>query len=440
MSKQKNGLVPVLRFPEFIGETKWCFEQFDKIYEFKSTNSLSRDKLNSNGGTVKNIHYGDIHTKFSTLFDITSENVPYINDSKFLEKLKPEAYCRETDIIFADASENMEDIGKSIEIININNERLISGLHTLLARQKNQKLIKGFGGHLFNATVIRMQIQKEAQGTKVLSITTRRIASIKVPHPDDKKEQQKIADCLSSIDELIMAHTQKLNSLKAHKKALMQQLFPSKGESLPKLRFVKDDGADFLPWKSVKLEAVANRVINKNKGEKLFRVLTNSAVDGVVDQKNYFKKDIAVKGNLDGYYIVELGDYVYNPRISILAPVGPISKNKVGKGVISPLYTVFRFLNKNNDFYEQYFKYSNWHHFLQSVSNSGVRHDRISIKSNEFMVMPVPDLDEKEQQKIADCLSSLDQLIGLQNQKLESLKKHKKGLMQQLFPVISEMI
>lgn len=107
-------------------------------------------------------------------------------------------------------------------------------------------------------------------------------------------------------------------------------------------------------WPCVKLNAVAKRSTSKNKEEKITRVLTNSAVDGVVDQRDYFDKDIAVKGNLESYYIVDKGDYVYNPRISSTAPVGPISKNKIGKGLMSPLYTVFRFNSKNNDFFEQF--------------------------------------------------------------------------------------
>jgi type I restriction enzyme S subunit len=209
---------------------------------------------------------------------------------------------------------------------------------------------------------------------------------------------------------------------------------------VPILRFVKDTGADFPSWKCVELNSIAKRIVNKNKGEKVNRVLTNSAADGIVDQRDYFDKDIAVKGNLESYYIVDTGDYVYNPRVSIAAPVGPISKNKIGKGVMSPLYTVFRFNNPNNDFYEQFFKSSKWHSYLQTVSNSGARHDRMSITNDEFMRMPVPEVDENEQQKIADCLSSIDDLITAQGQQLDTLKKHKNSLMQQLFPVEGETV
>ncbi len=207
---------------------------------------------------------------------------------------------------------------------------------------------------------------------------------------------------------------------------------------VPELRFPEFE--EEPNWPCTQLNAVAKRSTSKNKGEKITRVLTNSAVDGVVDQRDYFDKDIAVKGNLESYYIVDKGDYVYNPRISSTAPVGPISKNKVGKGIMSPLYTVFRFNSKRNDFFEQFFKSSRWHGYLQTIANIGARYDRMSITSSEFMAMPVPNPGEMEQQKIADCLAYIDELIMLHTQKIEALKDHKKGLMQQLFPAEGEPV
>ena len=201
---------------------------------------------------------------------------------------------------------------------------------------------------------------------------------------------------------------------------------------IPKLRFPEFQTT--LGWSNKPLSKLANRITSKNKSGEITRVFTNSANDGVVDQSDYFDREIANKDNLNGYYIIELGDYVYNPRISTTAPVGPISKNKIAKGVMSPLYTVFRFHQTDNDFYEYYFKTNCWHKYLQHVSNSGARHDRMNITNDDFMAMPVPTLSHKEQQKIADCLSSIDELIELQEQKLAALKQHKKGLMQQLFP------
>ncbi|MBW9248486.1 MAG: restriction endonuclease subunit S, partial [Acidithiobacillus ferriphilus] len=179
---------------------------------------------------------------------------------------------------------------------------------------------------------------------------------------------------------------------------------------------------------------MANRAKQKNRDEKIDRVLTNSAEFGVVDQRDFFDKDIATQGKLEGYFVVELGSYVYNPRISSTAPVGPISKNKIGTGVMSPLYTVFKFKDDRNDFYEHFFKTTGWHTYMRQASSTGARHDRMAISSDDFMAMPLPVPSPDEQQKIAECLSSVDELMAAQARKVEALKTHKKGLMQQLFP------
>lgn len=205
------------------------------------------------------------------------------------------------------------------------------------------------------------------------------------------------------------------------------------GQALvPKLRFPEFRDAGAWPFKP--LHSMAKRKARRNTDEQIIRVLTNSAEHGVVDQKDYFDKDIAVQGNLDSYFVVDEGDFVYNPRISSLAPVGPIGKNKVGTGVMSPLYTVFGFEGENDIFYEHFFRSALWHGYMRLVSNSGARHDRIAISNRDFMAMPVPTPCPGEQQKVADCLSSLDALIAAEGDRLSALRDYKKGLMQQLFP------
>ncbi|MHA7110775.1 restriction endonuclease subunit S [Sunxiuqinia elliptica] len=224
---QEGEKVPKHRFPEFENDGEWKFDSFCNIYSFLVTNSFSRDKLNYTQGKVKNIHYGDIHTKFSTLFDIRKEVVPFINQDIPLNRIKPENYCQVGDIVFADASEDMDDVGKNIEIINLNGAKVLSGLHTLLARQKSSKIAIGFGGYLFKSPSIRKLIQREAQGAKVLGISGTRLSEISICFPKNKKEQQKIVSTLSAIDELIKEQLEKIEQLKSHKKGLMQGLFPN---------------------------------------------------------------------------------------------------------------------------------------------------------------------------------------------------------------------
>ncbi len=198
----------------------------------------------------------------------------------------------------------------------------------------------------------------------------------------------------------------------------------------PHLRFPGFTGE----WEEKKLGEVANKVNRRNRHLEVSRVLTNSANAGVVDQNDYFDRDIAVKDNTANYHIVELEDFVYNPRISTAAPVGPISINKVGRGIMSPLYTIFKFHTGSAPFYEQYFQTTIWHPYLKSIANFGARFDRMNITSEGFFNMPLFLPSPAEQKKIAGCLSAMDALIAAQRQKVDALQQRKRGLMQQLFP------
>lgn len=199
---------------------------------------------------------------------------------------------------------------------------------------------------------------------------------------------------------------------------------------VPKLRFA--EFTDEPPWECTSLKELAKRITKRNENGTDLRVLTNSAEHGVVDQREYFDKSLST--NRDSYYVVETGDYVYNPRKSSKAPVGPISKSRIGAGIMSPLYTVFRFHNDHNDFFAHYFRSSHWHSYIQRVSNSGARHDRLVINNKAFMQMPIPTPSPSEQIKISDCLDTLDDLVKAEVRKLDALQLHKLGLIQRLLP------
>lgn len=203
---------------------KWEEKLFEEIYSFFSTNSLSRDKLNYESGSVKNIHYGDIHTKFSSQFIVNEEYVPYVNGDVDLSKVKEENYCKEGDLVIADASEDYNDIGKSIELVELNSEKVIAGLHTFLARPDLSKIKIGFSGYLVQALYVRMQVQKIAQGTKVLSLSSGRLGKVKLLLPC-KEEQQKIASFLTALDAKIETVNNQITQTQTFKKGLLQQMF-----------------------------------------------------------------------------------------------------------------------------------------------------------------------------------------------------------------------
>lgn len=188
-------------------------------------------------------------------------------------------------------------------------------------------------------------------------------------------------------------------------------------------------------WEQRKLGEIADKVVEKNFQLQERDVFTNSAEFGIIDQKNFFDHEIVNKNNIGGYYIVSPNDFVYNPRISVTAPVGPINRNKLCKrGIMSPLYTVFHPRNMNETFLEFYFRTNKWHKFMEYNGDSGARSDRFSIKTELFYAMTIPFPSHKEQSKVGICFESLDNLITLHQRKLEKLKIIKKSMLENLFP------
>jgi len=240
-------------------------------------------------------------------------------------------------------------------------------------------------------------------------------------------EQKKIATFLSAVDGRIEGLEKKRDLLKDYKKGLMQKLFNQS------LRFMDDNGEPFPDWEEKRLGEIASKVRDKNTASSERDVLTNSAVQGIVDQGDYFDKDIANQDNLEGYYIVEVDDFVYNPRISVTAPVGPLKRNELRKGVMSPLYTVIRFKFGDLDFYSSYFKTTCWHKYMCAVANYGARHDRMNISGSDFFDMPIPYPCLAEQKKIADCLSALDRKIEQVETQVARTREFKQGLLQKMF-------
>jgi type I restriction enzyme M protein len=207
--KTKSGK----NFPE------WEKMKFGEIYTFRPTNSFSRENLNYDSGLVKNIHYGDIHTKFNTLFDIQKEKVPFINPEINISRIDKGNYCKKGDLIFADASEDYADIGKCIEIVNLNNEKVLSGLHTISARPELKTLEPGFGGFMMKSLSVRTQIRKIAQGTKVLGISPTRLSAIDLFIPSID-EQKRIVELLIAIDEKISYSINQMERIEEYKKKI----------------------------------------------------------------------------------------------------------------------------------------------------------------------------------------------------------------------------
>ncbi len=188
-------------------------------------------------------------------------------------------------------------------------------------------------------------------------------------------------------------------------------------------------------WERRKLSEIADKVTEKNVGLQFVETFTNSAEFGIISQRDFFDHDIAKLDSLGGYYIVRAEDFVYNPRISTSAPVGPINRNNLGRtGVMSPLYTVFRPHDIDTTYLEHFFKCGYWHSFMNFNGDTGARSDRFSIKDEVFFQMPIPMPQIEEQRKIGEYLTYLDYLITLHQRKYSRLCKIKKSMLERMFP------
>ena len=271
----------------------------------------------------------------------------------------------------------------------------------------------------------------EKVGAVIAHISQKQIESFPVFVPSNTLEQRTVADCLSEVDNMISAQEQKVESLKAHKKGLMQRLFPQPGKTTPALRFPGFTGE----WAEKKVNEKFTRITRKN-GENNQNVLTISAQFGLISQLDFFKKSVAA-ADVSGYYLLHRGDFAYNKSSSQGKPVGAIKPLKLyDKGVVSTLYICF----KCNDpreigFWEQYFDSSLLDNELMSIAQEGARnHGLLNIPTSGFFGLNVIVPSIAEQQKIANCLSSIDEIIAAEESKVDALKAHKKGLMQRLFP------
>lgn len=427
-------MVPRLRFPEFREAGEWSMEPLgDKTIKIGSG-------ITPNGGDK---NYKNEGRPF-----VRSQNIGWgsllLNDIAFIDEAThatfPSTEIEEDDVL-------LNITGASIGRSAVADLRIKGGnvnQHVCIIRTRKNKLSAFYLNQYLLSNSGQSQIDSFQAGGNRQGLNFAQIRSLVVPFPPQIEEQQKIADCLSSLDDLIAAQSQKLDALKTHKKGLMQQLFPAEGETVPRLRF--PEFRDAGKWECRKL------------GELI-------EIKGRIGYRGYTVEDIVKKGegaialspsNIDdtGLLLFENSTYIswykYEESPEIMLEKGFTILVKTGssygksaliinlpeKSTINPQLVILKPIRINSMFLSLLTS----HHCVQEQIKKTVVGGAIPTLSQEsiskFEVF-VPNKDE--QQKIADCLSSLDDLIATQRQKLDSLKAHKKGLMQQLFPNPNEI-
>ena len=211
--------VPHLRFPEFTGEWEKC--KVSDLLDFYSTNSLSWEQLEYDTNTVMNLHYGLIHVGLPTMVDLAKDKLPNIKKENMPKNFE---LCKEGDVAFADASEDTNEVAKTIEFYNLAEKNVVCGLHTIHGRDNKNKTVVGFKGYAFSSAAFHNQIRRIAQGTKIYSISTKNFSECYIGLPS-KPEQTKIATLLRLIDERISTQNKIIEDLKKLKSAISERLF-----------------------------------------------------------------------------------------------------------------------------------------------------------------------------------------------------------------------
>lgn len=410
---EKDKLEPKLRFPGFT--EPWEHRKLATIATFAKGRGYSKNDLTDRGTPL--ILYGRLYTNYSSAIETVDT---------YAKPLIGSVYSKGGEVIVPASGETAEDIARASAVIS--KGFLLGGDLNII--NPNSEIDPVFLALQLSNGYLKKELASKAQGKSVVHIHNSDLENLQIIYPS-LVEQMKVSTCIRMFDHLITLHQRKEEELQKLKKGLLQKMFPKDGESVPEVRFPNFTNT----WEHRKLGNISKKCIVKNTNKAITETFTNSAEHGIVSQRDFFDKDIANQENISSYYVVNIDDFVYNPRISSSAPCGPISRNKLGRqGIMSPLYTVFSPSGVDLAFLEQYFKTSRWYSYMYLNGDTGARADRFAIKDKSFFDMPIATPSSlNEQEIISTFLDQTDYRITLHHRKTEELKKLKKALLQQMF-------
>ena len=420
-TKEKSALVPRLRFPEFQEAGEWEQKPLTDVASLK------------NGYAFKSNDYVDVGPyQIITIANVQSGSLVIESTNKI--SALPSDIQQHQVLCLGDILISMT--GNVGRVCRVTTEGLL--LNQRVGKLIPDKISQEFFYQSLQRDQFRNTMQLKAAGGAQGNLSASDIAEYGFSLPLDQREQQKIADCLFSLDELITAETQKLDALKTHKKGLMQQLFPREGETVPRLRF--PEFQEEREWEEVMLGEIAEIKLGKMLDSKkhttgtLLPYLNNLAVRwNEVNTSNlpkmYFDKDELDRfGLMDGDVVVCEGgepgrSAVWDGRLPDLKFQKAVHRVRF-KVPFEPRLLVL---------------------FLESIAGTprleslftggGIKH----LTQEVFARLKIPFTTHAEQQRISGCLASLDDLIIAQAKKIDIFKTQKQGLMQQLFPVLDEV-
>ena len=406
----------------------WELQTFDETFRVISNNTLSRENLNNRGGAVRNIHYGDILTKFPEVLDCSEDEIPFVNDLSLLSSSTQ--LLQDGDIVVADTAED-ETVGKVIEVQNLGDSKLVAGLHTIPCRVKKGDFAPGWLGYYMNSDLFHNQILPYITGIKVSSISKGAISEtlILVPPFD---EQEKIVQSLNKIQLLMTAETKVVNKIKLVKNGCLSKMFPQKDDTVPEIRLPGFTEA----WEQRKVSEYANfftgNGLNWNDisddGEQECILYGNLYTDyGMITENIVYRTNTEIKNPVYSEY----GDVLI--PASDTTPTGLARATSLEKSgvLLGGDINIIRPNEGINGSCLSLALNANRKELIRLIKGTTVRH----IHNSEIkdIVICLPKL-ETEQVRVSSYFKQLDHLITLHQRKCDTLKELKKYMLQNMFP------
>lgn len=413
---------PKIRFKGYTDE--WEQRKLGEMLISLQNNTFSRADLSNETGVAKNIHYGDVLIRFGEVLDVSKEHLPMITDEKVLTKYKA-SFLQNGDVIVADTAEDIT-VGKCSEIAGLNDEVVLSGLHTIPYRPV-EKFATGYLGYYLNSCAYHNQLIPLMQGIKVTSISKSAMQDTDIVYPKSMKEQAMIGNYFQSIDHLITLHQRKYEQAKTLKKYMLQKMFPQDGMRVPEIRFAGfTDEWEQRKW--IDTVDISTEMVDPTSGEyddmphiapgniesftgRLLDNVKTVKEEQLISGKFRFRPDDVVYGKINP----QLGKYFYARVDGLTSADAYVFKGKNGttqKFLFSLLQT------------RDFFKYS------VSVSK---RSGMPKINRDELNAYIFLEPSEEEQDKIGSFLLNIDYLITLHQRRCEELREIKKYMLQNMF-------
>ena len=403
--------VPPLRFPEFSGEWEKC--KVSDLLDFYSTNSLSWEQLEYDTNAMMNLHYGLIHVGLPTMVDLAKDKLPNIKEDNTPKNFE---LCKEGDVAFADASEDTNEVAKTIEFYNLAEKNVVCGLHTIHGRDNKHKTVVGFKGYAFSSTAFHNQIRRIAQGTKIYSISTKNFSECYIGLPS-KPEQTKIATLLRLIDERIATQNKIIEKLESLIKGLVDELMSVllKGKLYPFSSFYIRAGEGGTPTTSI-VEYYTEGTIPFIKIEDLScKYLTNN--------KDFITELGMQKSSA---WLIPSKSVIYSNG----ATIGAISINEYPVCTKQGILGIVPNTNINVEYLYLLMSSSYFSKEISRIITEGTMKTAY-LKDINHIKCPLP--SKAQQKNITNLTSSIEEKLSIELKYLFSLNRQKKYLLRQMF-------